>query len=99
MGASMALPTASIGIASIMKVAATTLLVVALAVGTAADADAASTKRSKRAQTSPVATPSTQARDPMAQNGYSGYYQRIEDKVPFGSKLWWDVYSSMPRGG
>ncbi len=35
----------------------------------------------------------------MAQNGYSGYYERIEDRVPFGSRIWWDVYISMPRGG
>jgi hypothetical protein len=33
----------------------------------------------------------------MAANGYSGYYERVLDKVPYGSQLWWRVYDSIPR--
>jgi hypothetical protein len=38
------------------------------------------------------------ARNPMAQNGYNGYYENILDKAPFGSQLWWRVYDSYPKG-
>jgi hypothetical protein len=82
-----------------MKVAAFSLLVLPLAFAFAGDADAAVVKKSKRLQASPVPAARAQSRNPMAENGYSGYYERIEDRVPFGSKIWWDVYSSMPRGG
>jgi hypothetical protein len=38
-------------------------------------------------------------RDPKAENGYNGYYERVLERVPFGSQLWWRVYHSYPRGG
>jgi hypothetical protein len=30
-------------------------------------------------------------------NGYTGYYERILNRVPYGSQLWWRVYHSYPR--
>ena len=35
--------------------------------------------------------------NPLAANGYSGYYERVLDRVPYGSQLWWRVYHSYPR--
>jgi len=35
--------------------------------------------------------------NPLAANGYSGYYERVLDRVPYGSELWWRVYHSYPR--
>lgn len=37
-------------------------------------------------------------RNPMAENGYNGYYERVLEKVPFGSQIWWRVYDSYPKG-
>ena len=34
---------------------------------------------------------------PLAANGYTGYYERVLDRVPYGSQLWWRVYHSYPR--
>lgn len=77
--------------------AAQIVLAVVLAAALAVPAEAASSRKGKRLQSSPAAAPA-QSGNPMARNGYSGYYERIEDRVPFGSKVWWDVYNSMPRG-
>ena len=33
----------------------------------------------------------------LAANGYTGYYERVLDRVPYGSQLWWRVYHSYPR--
>jgi hypothetical protein len=38
------------------------------------------------------------SRNPMAANDYNGYYERVLDRVPFGSKIWWRVYDSYPKG-
>jgi hypothetical protein len=35
--------------------------------------------------------------NPPAANGYSGYYERVLNRVPYGSQLWWRVYHSYPR--
>jgi hypothetical protein len=35
--------------------------------------------------------------NPLAANGYTGYYERVLDRVPYGSQLWWRVYHSYPR--
>ena len=35
--------------------------------------------------------------NPLAANGYAGYYERVLDRVPYGSQLWWRVYHSYPR--
>jgi hypothetical protein len=78
--------------------AAASALVFLAALVFAGDAGAGA-RKSKRVQASPVPAASARARNPMAENGYNGYYERIEDRVPFGSKIWWDVYTSMPRGG
>jgi hypothetical protein len=82
-----------------MRAAAACLLLLPLASAFAGDADAAGVRKSRRPQASPAPAVRAPSRDPMAQNGYSGYYERIEDRVPFGSRIWWDVYTSMPRGG
>ena len=79
-----------------LKLAGAVLMGLALVVGGATTSDAASSRKAKRA---PQSKPVAQTRDPKAQPGYNGYYERMEDRVPFGTKLWWDVYSSMPRSG
>jgi hypothetical protein len=35
--------------------------------------------------------------NPLAANGYTGYYERVLNRVPYGSQLWWRVYHSYPR--
>jgi hypothetical protein len=40
----------------------------------------------------------TVAARPSAVDGYTGYYEHILDKVPFGSQLWWRIYESQPKG-
>jgi hypothetical protein len=82
-----------------MKAAAWSLLIASLVLASASDADASDTRKGKRWQTSPLPAARAQSRHPTAEKSYSGYYERIEDRVPFGSRIWWDVYSSMPRGG
>ena len=83
-----------------MRIVAAILALLSLALLSAGAVDAASgSKKVKRSQGSPAPASRTQSRNPMAENGYVGYYERVENRVPFGSKLWWDVYSSMPRGG
>jgi hypothetical protein len=57
----------------------------------AGPADAAARKR-----TLPASEISMRA-NPLAANGYTGYYERVLDRVPYGSQLWWRVYHSYPR--
>jgi hypothetical protein len=33
----------------------------------------------------------------LAANGYTGYYERVLERGPYGSQLWWRVYHSYPR--
>ena len=35
--------------------------------------------------------------NPLAANGYSSYYERVLERVPYGTQLWWRVYHSYPR--
>ena len=35
--------------------------------------------------------------NPLAANGYHGYYERVLDRVPYGTQLWWRVYHSYPK--
>jgi hypothetical protein len=80
-------------------IAAAVLALLAPAFVSAQAADAGGSRTAKRLQSrAPAASSGAQRRDPKAQNGYD-YYEQIEDRVPFGSKRWWDVYSSRPRAG
>jgi hypothetical protein len=79
-----------------IKAAARALLVLPLALASASDADASGARKSKRSQANSVTAARTSSGSPT--NGYK-YYERIEDRVPFGTRIWWDVYASMPRGG
>jgi len=54
-------------------------------------ADAAARKKTR-----PTSEMSMRA-NPQAANGYTGYYERVLDRVPYGSQLWWRVYHSYPR--
>jgi len=54
-------------------------------------ADAAARKKTR-----PTSEMSTRA-NRLAANGYTGYYERVLDRVPYGSQLWWRVYHSYPR--
>jgi hypothetical protein len=82
-----------------MRIVAAIFALLSLALLSAGAVDASGSKKVKRSQSSPAPASRAQSRNPMAENGYVGYYERVENRVPFGSKLWWDVYSSMPRGG
>ena len=70
------------------------VIALALSAGLSTYADAAPVKRKRPHHTSDVVHSSNR----MAENGYSGYYERVLDRVPFGSQLWWRVYDSMPKG-
>jgi len=79
---------------SAMKTISISLAALALATGLSGQADAA-TPRKKRP---PVVQSGASYSNPLAANGYTGYYERVLDKVPFGSQLWWRVYDSYPKG-
>lgn len=49
-----------------------------------------------RNKTRPIKEIGTRA-SPLAANGYTGYHERVLDRVPYGSQLWWRVYHSYPR--
>jgi hypothetical protein len=78
-----------------MKRIVVSLLVPLLAAGFLGNANAAPHKGRAAAA---VARPATLPAPQLAANGYSGYYERVLGKVPFGSQLWWRVYESQPRG-
>ena len=69
-------------------------LALALSAGLSGQADAAAAKK-KRPHSGAYAQ---SAGNPLAANGYTGYYERVLDRVPYGSQLWWRVYDSMPKG-
>jgi hypothetical protein len=71
------------------------LLVVSLVVSPTSNAKASPHK--KRADAGLVRQAAVPARS-LAANGYTGYYEHVLDKVPFGSQLWWRVYDSQPKG-
>jgi len=79
---------------SVPRIAASLVLPM-LAVGLAGNGMAAPHK--KRAD-APIARLTATPERSMAANGYTGYYEHILDKVPFGSQLWWRVYDSQPKG-
>ena len=67
------------------------IMVLLLVLIQAGPADAASRKKTRP-------TSEISMRDnPLAANGYTGYYERVLDRVPYGSQLWWRVYHSYPR--
>ena len=70
---------------------AATVMVPLLALLQAGPADAASRKKTR-----PTSEIGMRA-NPLAANGYTGYYERVLDRVPYGSQLWWRVYHSYPR--
>ena len=61
----------------------------------AAPADAA-TRKETRLHAHRYANEISLRGNRMAANGY-GYHERILDRVPFGTQLWWRVYHSYPR--
>ena len=64
-----------------------------------ADAGGARKKRMRVAEYSkPLEAGTRGYRNPMAENGYNGYYERVLEKVPFGSPIWWRVWESYPKG-
>ena len=78
----------------VMKRIFVALLALVLVAGLTGQAGAGTLKKKRLA----VATSGEGRGTPLAANGYSGYYERLLDKVPFGSQLWWRVYDSQPRG-
>jgi hypothetical protein len=68
-----------------------TIMVPLLALSQAGPADAA--PRKKIRPTSEI----NMTANPLAANGYTGYYERVLNRVPYGSQLWWRVYHSYPR--
>jgi hypothetical protein len=77
-----------------MKRTVFSLVVLSLATGLSGQVAAATIKK-KRLH---VPQQGESYSNPLAANGYSGYYERVLDKVPFGSQLWWRVYDSQPKG-
>jgi hypothetical protein len=72
-----------------------TIMVPLLALIQAGPADAA--HRKKNRPTSEIGMTANPLADPLAANGYTGYYERVLNRVPYGSQLWWRVYHSYPR--
>jgi hypothetical protein len=74
-------------------------IVPAVSVASQAEASGARTKRPHLAvHRKHLAASPASYRNPMAANDYDGYYERVLDRVPFGSKIWWRVYDSYPKG-
>jgi hypothetical protein len=74
------------------------IIVPLLALSQAGPADAASRKKVRsHAHPHPYAKETRVHGNPMAANGYSGYHERVLERVPYGSQLWWRVYHSYPR--
>jgi hypothetical protein len=73
-----------------------TLIVSLLALCQARPADAAARKKTQPHAHHYTSETSMRANSPAA-NGYTGYYERVLDRVPYGSQLWWRVYHSYPR--
>ena len=68
-----------------------TIMVPLLALIQAGPADAAARKKTR-----PTSEMHMRA-NPLAANGYTGYYERVLNRVPYGSQLSWRVYHSYPR--
>ena len=76
----------------------TSIMVPLFALSQAGPADAATRKKMRLLAHQYANEPSQRGySNPMIANGYSGYYERVLDKVPYGSQLWWRVYHSYPR--
>ena len=73
-----------------------TIMVSLLALCQAGPATAAARKKSQPRAYHYTSETSMRA-NPLAANGYTGYYERVLDRVPYGSQLWWRVYHSYPR--
>ena len=73
-----------------------TILVPLLALSQVGPADAAGHKKTRPHAHHYTSELSVRA-NPLAANGYSGYYERVLDRVPYGTQLWWRVYHSYPR--
>jgi hypothetical protein len=81
-----------------VAVAAATLIIAPTLVEPA-DAGGVRKKRQRVVQYQPPGeTVARSYRNPMAENGYTGYYENILSNVPFGSQVWWRVYDSYPKG-
>ncbi|HEY7084218.1 MAG TPA: hypothetical protein VH519_05320 [Hyphomicrobiaceae bacterium] len=69
------------------------LLALSLVAGLAGHADAGQPHR-KRLHASQPSTHAPKVRDHKPGSGVAdtGYYEHVLEKVPFGSKRWWDIY-------
>jgi hypothetical protein len=72
------------------------IMVPLLALSRAEPADAAVRNKPRPHAYHPTNEISMRA-SPLAANGYTGYYERVLNRVPYGSQLWWRVYHSYPR--
>jgi len=72
-----------------------TIMVLLLTLCQAGPADAAARKKTQHAYH--YTSETSMRANPLAANGYTGYYERVLDRVPYGSQLWWRVYHSYPR--
>ena len=70
------------------------LVVLWLATGLAGHADAAAQPQKKHMQAArhPTPQPKARYRKPGSGDGETSYYEHVLEKVPFGSKRWWDIY-------
>ena len=82
----------------VMKRTAFSLVVLSLAAGLSGETAAATVNATAKKKRLHVPQHGESYSNPLAANGYSGYYERVLDKVPFGSQLWWRVYDSQPKG-
>ena len=73
-----------------------TMMLSVLALCQTAPADATARKKTQPHAYHYTSATSMRA-NPLAANGYAGYYERVLDRVPYGSQLWWRVYHSYPR--
>jgi hypothetical protein len=75
-----------------MKIAISGLVGLSLLAGLAVPADAGSPPRKQRYKAYP-------AYKPPPTQPTSDYYERLADKLPFGSSIWWEQMMRERRGG
>jgi len=80
---------------AIMKAVISGLAGLSLLVGFAAAADAAPRAKKYRY----YAPQGSQGYNPGSVERDNGYYERLADKLPFGSSIWWEQMMRERRGG
>ena len=85
----------------IIAAALTCIMVVAPPFGVAGQASASGKERTHahaNRHLKSIGRDVREPRSPVRASGGNGYQERLLDKVPFGSPVWWQIYEGEPLG-